>query len=234
MYWFCGVKVFDSKFADLESDLPRCFWSTSFSSCLVKFRWQWLILIGDSGRRLLVGVPRCRSSTSKLSIVVLYVSCFEIGFSVADFWCDYLVKGKLNARGFKSLQSLHKDRLLLRSVMLLSVDLASSDADLLWASLLQGESNHLTICIRIACFEHAYVVIWGCLAKGFRSLEDNYRHSVDYLQPLYQTVSRTFCKLFADMQQVSLFHVFFLWFQIAAQMQQLCISMKHAFETLLQ
>jgi hypothetical protein len=36
------------------------------------------------------------------------------------------------------------------------------------------------------------------------------------------------------MQQVSLFHVFFLWFQIAAQMQQLCISMKHAFETLLQ
>ena len=158
---------------------------------------------------------------------MLYVSCFEIGFSVADFWCDYLVKGKLNARGFKSLQSLHKDRLLLRSVMLLPVDLASRDADLLSASLLRGESKHLTICIRIACFEHAYVVIWGCLAKGFRSLEDNYRHSVDYLQPLYQTVSRTFCKLFADMQQVSLFPVFFfLWFQIAAQMQQLCISIE--------
>ena len=157
---------------------------------------------------------------------MLYVSCFEIGFSVADFWCDYLVKGKLNARGFKSLQSLHKDRLLLRSVMLLPVDLASRDADLLSASLLRGESKHLTICIRIACFEHAYVVIWGCLAKGFRSLEDNYRHSVDHLQPLYQTVSRTFCKLFADMQQVSLFHVFFLWFQIAAQMQQLCISIE--------
>ena len=110
-------------------------------------------------RWLLVGVLRCRSSTSKLSIVVLYVSCFEIGFSVADFWCDYLVKGKLNARGFKSLQSLHKDRLLLRSVMLLPVDLASRDADLLSASLLRGESKHLTICIRIACFEHAYVVI---------------------------------------------------------------------------
>ena len=94
-----------------------------------------------------------------MSIVVLYVSCFEIGFSVADFWCDYLVKGKLNARGFTSLQSLHKDRLLLRSVMLLSVELTSRDADLLWASLLQGESNHLTICITIACSEHAYVVI---------------------------------------------------------------------------